>query len=63
MDIETSIHIQANLTSQEYRDVISSLDRVYAAYLHHFPHNIDEIAPLMAFKNAMVLSAQECLKD
>lgn len=59
MDIEATIHIQANLTPQEYKDVVASIDRVYAAYLRHFPHNLDAVAPLIAFKNALVLGAQE----
>lgn len=58
MDVQATIHVEANLTPDEYRDVIESIDRVYAAYLTHFKHNLDAVAPLIAFKNALVLGAQ-----
>lgn len=59
MKVIANIHIQATLTSQEYKDLINSVDRVYAFYLLHLPHNLESVAPLLAFKNALVLSAQE----
>lgn len=59
MEINANIHIQASLTSQEYKDLINSVDRVYAVYLRHLPHNLETVAPLLAFKNSLVLSTQE----
>lgn len=59
MDVEASIHVEMNLTPKEYNDVIDSIDRVYAAYLHHFPHNLEAVSPLIALKSAVVLGMQD----
>ena len=59
MDVQATIHIEANLTTKEYQDVIAGFDAVYTTYVRHFPKHIDEIAALLAFKNALVLGARE----
>jgi hypothetical protein len=59
VEVQAKMHIEADLTPKEYGDVIASIDAVFSTYVRHFPKHLEEISPLLAFKNALVLGAQE----
>jgi hypothetical protein len=62
VEVQTNIYVQCTLTTEEYQDILASFAAVYTTYLRHFPNHLDEIAPLLAFKNVLVLGVQE-MKD
>lgn len=59
MEIQALMHVKAELKPEEYKDLVDSIDTMYATYVRHFPKFLEEIAPIMAFKNALVLESYE----